>query len=100
MEEDEQMKAIALLIALFATTAHADWFYHDENIEITLLNEPCSMAFPMAQAAFAEPLDHNGRANGCWWNGADKTYTIVLDIGANQHYEYMLYRSKFQLIEE
>lgn len=94
------MKAIALLIALFATTAHADWFYHDDNIEITLLNEPCSMAFPMAQAAFAQPLDHNGRANGCWWNGADKTYTIVLDIGANEHYEYMLYRSKFQLIEE
>jgi hypothetical protein len=93
-------KAIALSIALFANVAHADWFYHDDNIEITLLNEPCSMAFPMAQKAFAQPLDHNGLANGCWWLGSDKTYVIVLDIGANQHYEYMLYRSKFQLIEE
>jgi hypothetical protein len=93
-------KAIALSIALFANVAQADWFYHDDNIEITLLNEPCSMAFPMAQKAFAQPLDHNGLANGCWWLGSDKTYVIVLDIGANQHYEYMLYRSKFQLIEE
>lgn len=83
-------------VLMMAVKSHADLFYSDDNMEITLLDDKCRADHPHIRIAYAENKDHTDRAKGCWWNGKMNTYIIELERGDGTRESYQLYTEKFR----